>query len=571
MIVLTQISATLLHFWYSTESILDNVLKDIDPLLFQNVILGVLALLVPIGVGILSFFFEERSKGKIESNLELYILLRQVLRAKQLALFSLLALFLFTLYDLSFITRVFAVAFFVFYISWLLWIPLKNIWKWFFEDIKDFSISFLKNLNIKRDAGTIVNSWQALWLGKTGGNNEREFTKILITHIDTAIGNKRSDLAIRLAQIYQQNLDKRDRFSIGYEILPKIFEWNERFWKTEQEWLNRANYEEKISGAFLSKYFPALKKGALTLIRKAYPEESADLFWDWNYFQREFFPAVAKSLLYDGLGPYQLFTCFKKYVEEAETKIETFQGEEKQQRWWNNVNGLFGNFLPMFFDNIDKAPNNYEIWGHYFPPEWKITSGNSGKRVPRIVLHEFLQWAQPRIYKKDDSHYDKDLTEVITGLFPNAHHELFPAFLMLLFSGDVKYAVQKESSFSIINTILSWSGEKTDAEVQEMRNQQDQSQKSETADLILDYFSQNWKPLLFFKEDFSKDEFSKWDSYSKEQRQKLIDRVRRKKLEAILAELNGQEIVDLCKESERCEYQREISVKLIQILLEKIP
>lgn len=571
MSAITQISAIVLHFWYSAESILDTVLKDIDPLLFQNVILGVLALLVPIGVGILSFFFEERSKGKIESNLELYILLRQVLRAKQLALFSLFALFLFTLYDLSFITRVFAVAFFVFYISWLLWIPLKNIWKWFFEDIKDFSISFLKNLNIKRDAGTIVNSWQALWLGKTGGNNEREFTKILITHIDTAIGNKRSDLAIRLAQIYQQNLDKRDRFSVGYEILPKIFEWNERFWKTEQEWLNRANYEEKISSAFLSKYFPALKKGALTLIRKAYPEESTDLFWDWNYFQREFFPAVAKSLLYDGHGPYQLFTSFKKYVEDAEAKIETFEGDEKKQRWWNNIAGLFGSFLPMFFENIDSVPNKYEIWEHYFPPEWEITSGNSEKRVPRIILHEFLEWAQQRVFKKNDQDYDKDLSEVVDGIFPNAHHSLFPAFLILLFASEVKYAVQKEPSFFLTNTSISWSGKKTDTEIQEMHNEKERSQKSETTNLILDYFSQNWKPLIVYKQDFSKDELSNWESYSKEQRQKLIDRIRRKKLQAMLAELNGQEIIDLCKESDHREYQRKVFIELIELLLKELP
>ena len=74
-------------------------LQSIDPSLLQNVILGMLALLVPVGVGVLSFFFSERAKGNLASNLELYILLKTVLKADKIVIFSFVSLFLLSLYN----------------------------------------------------------------------------------------------------------------------------------------------------------------------------------------------------------------------------------------------------------------------------------------------------------------------------------------------------------------------------------------------------------------------------------------------------------------------------------------
>lgn len=562
------IATTTINIWTQTEKLLTPVLQNLDPSLFQNVILGILALLVPIGVGILSFFFEERSKGKIQSNLELYILLRQVLKAKQIVFFSLIALLLLAIYELSFINKVIALSFFTVYVIWLIGVPLKNIWKWFFENITDFSIKFLKGLSVRKDAGTLITSWQALWLGDAKGRNEREFTKIFISHIDEAIKYKKYHLAIELSQVYQNNIEKRDRFSLGYEMLPKLFEWHEKFWEIEQRWLTKEILKEKIQNSFSEKHFPTFRKWVFKFLSKSYSEP--DYFWNWHYFQQELFPAVAKALLHDGHGSYQLFTTFKKYVDESVTKLETIEDKDRKKRWDNYIVGLFGSFCPMFFDTIDKVSGNYDIWHHNFPPEWKVTAANSKSGIPRIILHEFLEWAQKRIFKQNPENYDKDLSEVANGIFPNAHHSLFPAFINLLFTSEIKDAVQKEPNFFLINTGISWSGEKSDEDVQKMFNQQDQSQKEETAKIIFEYFRDNWRPLLYFKEDLTEKELAEWEGYAEDQRKVIINRVRKTKLQKILDELNSKEVTDLCKESERREHQRKIFIELIQLLLANI-
>ena len=116
---------------------------------------------------------------------------------------------------------------------------------------------------------------------------------------------------------------------------------------------------------------------------------------------------------------------------------------------------------------------------------------------------------------------------------------------------------------------MSWSGEISEEQIQEMFRQQDQSQKRETIDIIFEYF-RDWRLLKIFKEDISEQELSEWSSYTEEQRKAIVDRVRKTKFKKVLGELNSKEVLDLCKESERREYQRKIFVELIQLLLERI-
>jgi hypothetical protein len=54
--------------------------------------------------------------------------------------------------------------------------------------------------------------------------DERTFTNIFISHIDDSISLGKFDLAVQLVQIYAKNIEKRDYFSISYEIMPKVFE-----------------------------------------------------------------------------------------------------------------------------------------------------------------------------------------------------------------------------------------------------------------------------------------------------------------------------------------------------------
>jgi hypothetical protein len=546
--------------------LLDAFLQNIDPSLLQNVILGILALLVPVGVGILSYFFEERSKGNIEANLELYILLKTVLKADKIAIYSSLNLLLLALFNVNDYFKNVSIIFTIIYLAWIFFVPFKNIWAWFLSNTTKFSAPFLKKLSVIKNAETIVISWKALWLA-SGKINERDFTSIFIAHIDDAIKFGKFDLAVQLAQVYINNIEKRDRFSIGYEILPKVFDWNETLWNEQQLWLKGYDTEKKIQSFFSQKHFPTFKNWTLKLYKKTKSEK--ENFWNWHYFGGEFFQAIIKVLLKDGHGPYQLFSSFKKHIDESEKKLDKIEDEKEREKYWHYVTGLFSSFCPTFFKEIDSAPSNYGIWEHDFPPEWKIKITNKDNRIARVILHEFLQWSRDRIFKKEN-----DLTEVINGLFPNVHSSLFTAFLMLFFSSEVKYALEKEPNFYILGVSVSWSGsieeseEERNKRLAEMMEAEDISQKEETVQIILKFFH-FWQTFAI-KDNLSEDETKNWESYLEEQRKLIVIKVRKVKLEKIKQEIESEEIKKICEDSKQKELRRKDFLELIELLMVKV-
>lgn len=569
------IATTTINIWTHTEKILTPVLKNLDPSLFQNIILGILAIFIPFAIVFLTDLLGKN--GQTRTEFEKMVWGEEVLGSKKIFWYSVVGLAILSFFsgtDVSIARKVIAILValipvFIFGRSF------KKILR-FSEGYKpEFEISFLKKLKLSKiftfsnalKKDRMVRAWDSFWSEKST-HNERDFTKVFIDHIDDVIESEQYYLVPLLAQTYQKNLNKRDQFSIGYEILPKMFEWHERLWEIEQKWLHRENIKEKIQNSFSQKHLPTFRKWVHQFLSRGYSKP--DYFWNWHYFQQQFFPEISKTLLKGGHEPYQFFSAFKKYVDEAQTKLEKIEDKDRKSRWEGYIMGLFGSFCPVFFDTIDNVPHSFDIWHHYFPPEWKITVSNSKHWVPRIILKEFLEWTQKRIFSTYEANYDKDLTEVVSGLFPSAHHTLFPAFLMLFFSGDIKSTVKRDPNFSIINTGMSWSGEKSDEEVRQMFTQQDQSQKQETVDLIYEYFY-HWPILSPFKEDMTEEEFTKWSAYTNGERKLIIDRIRKIKLQKALDELNSSEVVDIGKESDRREHQRKIFVELFQLLLAHIP
>ncbi|MDD4110972.1 MAG: hypothetical protein PHS54_05445 [Clostridia bacterium] len=569
-----QLKIILAIYWNNIVIFLGSFLENLDPSLFQNIILGMLSLLVPVGVGVLSFFFQERSKGNIASNLELFILLKTILKADKIVIFSFVGLFLLSLYNVNMLYKILGVLFFGFYIIWILLIPFKNIWKWFLKDTKDFSISFLRGLNIRKNKNTILNSWQALWLNDKQSENERYFTDIFISHIDDSIKHKDFYFAIQLSQIYVTNIEKRDHFSVGSEILPKVFEWSEIFWNKEQLWLKEYDTSKKIQSLISQKHFPAFRNWVIKISNRI--NLKRDRFWNWHYFGGEFFQSVIKILLKDGHGPYQLFTSFKKHIDESLKKLEEIENKEEKDKYDHYITGLFASFCPTFFNEINSSPSNYNIWENDFPKEWKISTTNTKNEIPGVILHEFIQWSRDRIFKKDsEENYDKDLSDVINGIFPNVHSSLFTSFLRLFFSSEIKYALEKEANFYILGVSVSWSGsieesdEDRDIRLAEMMREEEISQKNETLQIIFRYFH-FWQTLMIYKDNLSEDEFKDWNSYTELERQLIVKRVRKEKLEKIKEELDSKEIKNICDGFEKKEQIRKNLLELINLLIEEI-
>jgi hypothetical protein len=574
-------SITITSSLYSQPTWLDLFLKNLDPSLFQNITLGVLAIFIPFAIVFLTDILN--SKKEKRSEFEKMVLSDEVLGTKKVFWLSIIGIIFFAFFagkDISNPAKLIAIFAAIILVS-LYWSPFKKILR-FSEGYKpEFEIPFLEKLSFsklfkfknKNKAEKIFRSWNSFWAEKSE-INERAFTSIFIAHIDDAIKFGKFDLAVQLAQVYIYNIEKRDRFSIGYEILPKAFEWNEILWNKQHLWLKTHDTENRIQNFFSQKHFPTFRDWTLKIYKRLNIE--SEYFWNWHYFGGEFFQATIKTLLKDGHGPYQLFSSFKKHINESEKRLEEITDEKEKEKYWHYITGLFSSFCPTFFSEIDSAPSNYGIWEHDFPPEWKITIANKDSRISHVILHEFLQWSRDRIFKKgNEENFDKDLTEVINGIFPNAHSSVFKAFLMLFVSSEVKYALEKEPNFYILDVSVSWSGsieeseQERDKRLAEMMQAKDISQKEETVQIILKFFH-FWQTLTIYKDNLSEDESKNWESYAEEQRKSIVTRVRKVKLEKIKQEIESEEIKKICEDSERKELYRKEFLELIELLLLEI-
>ena len=568
---------TVSNLYQGIENHIGPFLQNLDPSLFQNIILGVLAIFIPFAIVFLTDILNSKKERK--SEFEKMVLSDEVLGTKKVFWLSIIGIVFFAFFsgkDISSSAKILSLIAATFLI-FLFWKPFKKILR-FSEGYKpEFEIPFLKKLGFsnilrfrnKKKSEKLLRAWNSFWSEKSDVS-ERKFTTIFISHIDDAIKHGKFDLAIQLAQTYVCNLEKREQFSVGYEILPKIFEWHESLWNQEQLWLKDFDIEKRIQGFFSQKYFPTFRGWALRSFK--WKNSKRDRFWNWRYFGEDFFQVIVRILLKDGHGPYQLFSAFKKHIENCEQKLDKIEDEKNKEKYWNYMTGLFASFCPTFFNEIDKAPSNYGIWDHDFPQEWKITPNNKDNKMSRIVLHEFIQWSRDRIFKDNDSKdFDKDLTEVINGIFPNVHSSLFTAFLMLFFSSEVKYVLERKPNFYILGVSVSWSGsieeteEDRDKRLAEMMRAEEVSQKDETIQVILKFFH-FWQVLMVYKDNLSEDESKNWNNLTEDQRLIIVKRVRKEKLAKIKLELESDEISEICRDSETKQSYKSNLIQLIKLL-----
>lgn len=581
------------QLWIYGASLLQNIenffsqfLQNLDPSLFQNVIIGILMVLIFIGEQIFSEVKTQEKRGEFSKMVIFY----EILNITIIAVLAVLSIFIISFFRDSIdsqqihsvgLKSKLIVAILTAIVSFILIKPIFKFQEFFRGKRHKFELNFLKSLNFSKifkfrnqvKAEKMVRAWNSFWSEKSEFN-ERDFTNIFISHINDAINYEKFELAVQLAQTYTLNIEKRDRFSIGYDILPKVFEWNEVFWREQELWLKGYDTEKKIQDFISQKHFPTFRGWVLKLYKKT--NSKREHFWNWHYFGGEFFQAIIKALLKDGHEPYQLFSSFKKHIDESEKKLDKIADEKEKEKYWHYITGLFASFCPAFFNGIDNSPSNYDVWEHNFPAEWKITIASKDNRISRVILHEFLQWSRDRIFKKESKEsFDKDLTEVINGIFPNVHSSLFSAFLMLFISSEVKYALEKEPNFYISGVSVSWSGsveesdEERDKRLADMMKSKEISQKEETIQIILRFFH-FWQILTIYKDNLSEAESKNWESYTEEQRKVIVKKVRKEKLEKIKTEIESEEIKKIGESSERKEFYRKDFLELIELLILEI-
>ncbi|MBK2238990.1 hypothetical protein [Francisella philomiragia] len=213
------------------------LLHSLDPSLFQNITLGILAIFIPFVIVFLTDLLSSKEKKKTE--FEKMVLSDEVFGTKKVFWLAIFGIFFFSFFsgtNIS-ITAKLICLLIVIIIIWEFYKPFKKLLRFSEGDKLQFKKSFLKRLNFStlpyfskpnniKIANKMVKSWQSIWY-EENINNEREFIKIFISHIENSIESKRFELVIQLSLTYITNIKKRNLSEIGIFILPKIIEWNE--------------------------------------------------------------------------------------------------------------------------------------------------------------------------------------------------------------------------------------------------------------------------------------------------------------------------------------------------------
>ncbi len=506
-----------IHLFKSIAVFVEPFLKNLDPALFQNVIIGILVIFIPIVI----VFLQEKNTDSLRRT----AIKKEVLKINYIFIFSISSIFLFAIYNnfgLILRTGLLIIAFILVYFLIKGFFKLLNFSP---ENIFEYERNYLKKLSIEKTKNYLIDAYQSLWQRQIIFSNEEVFTGIFILHIDDAINIKKYELASQLAKIYVKNINERDTFLLVGKILPKVLGWSEEIWKDQ--------------------YNP-----------------------EWLCFGSEFFQEIIKTSLKDPVVLGKFFSVFKKYMEEIEVKMNEIENKEEKEKYGRYITGLFESFFPIFFSEIKNAPSSYSIWENYFPKEWKISMENVGSRVPKIILQEFLVWSQGRMSGKD---YDETLGTVIRGIFPNIHAVLFTAFLRLNLQ-DIKTIIEEPSNFYISGVVVTriasiGSKESASKEIRRAISKTINLQQKETIQIILDYFFPWPATYSMPKDDLIGEEFENFRNSTEVEKESIVKSVRKEKIEKLKKEIERIKIDEDSKDFEQKQNRKTTLLELVNLLL----
>ncbi len=266
---------------------------------------------------------------------------------------------------------------------------------------------------------------------------------------------------------------------------PKILEWHFRIWEKEHRYLTKKDKLDEWSN--YSDISRTLDSFLQKIEERAFKERQSSSF----------------------------FETFKKHAEKYKGKF--VESEDKSKKYYY-IESLFGIFYRVFFENIESSPERYNIWEHYFPKEWKITKANLTNKeniISRISLHEFLNWAQERIWQAKED-FDRNLDDVSRNIFPEVEPVLWARILTFVFSpygeNRVKSVIERPWNFGFVGRIRTYSGYPEDNE-EEFRKRMNEMMYSAEKIEVNSTFELTY---LLFSNQFSKENLEKYINNLKE-------------------------------------------------------
>ena len=253
--------------------------------------------------------------------------------------------------------------------------------------------------------------------------DERNLIKKFMVNIDALVQSRSFDTLARYLQTFSEFIEKRALY-------------------------DRIIFNELFSNTLKLRYllFPDIKKQET---------EPTDSLWLALYEIDVNLKKLIKKLVVSSLQKANSFSFFKILKEHIRDKDTDY------------LRGLFGECIcSEIFNNNADSNDRYDIWNHYFPPEWKITKEtlqDVGNIVSKIWLNEFIPWAANRITSSEwGKDFDKNLDDVAKELFPSVEPMLWAKLLTFLFrhwsnSNRMKSLVEKGPNFGMSGRIFtSW-------------------------------------------------------------------------------------------------------------------
>lgn len=562
---------------FSTIAIFDSLqkrllhyLEQLDPSLFQSIILGILTIFIPFAIVVIADIFRKKS------GFEKLVVKNEVLAIKRVFWLAVISMFIFAFLsetEAPITEKTASIALALLFI--LLFLKALNDILRFSENKSEFEMKFLRKLKFskifklrnEKKSEQMELAWKSFWSQESTSDLLSGLT-VFIAFIDDAIKHGKLKLAGDLSQVCMGNINKQN-YRLAPEILLKIFELDKKLWDVDNIFRKHikkhSNNKEKIQNFFLWKRLPVLRNRRLKIHEMRHPLNNYP--GNWGSSISNFFAKQIGMLIKENHGLHHFLVMFKIHIEDHIKK-----GNNEY------VNRLFRIFCPTLFSRMGNAPPDYLFWDYDFPPEWKVSMQNENNMIPQLVFHEFIKWFQTKIFDVTYNSSNKnDLGTVIGGIFPQVHPFLFERFLMLHFLPDIKDALKENPNFSIIETyivgeLLPYKNEEDWIKASDQKQKKRETlQKRETAQIILRFFYRwIWGKSHHYNQ-ISEEERENWRIYTKEKRQLRSYEIWKETLEKMKAETESDdEIKEMCRKNETQEWRRQNTVELLDLLIKEV-
>lgn len=354
---------------------------DVDNLAgpMQNVGLALVTLLIPFAIAVIVDILQKKKTPDVEFiDLDLHVILDHLFAFKWI-IAALICLFVPPLFwDVT--VPVIRILFLVFWAigAFIMVMILNNLYLWTKGNVLKYRLEYVGKLETHDNLEVV---WRSIWKAQQiNTENEGTYFTIFSSKVDSLFIDERNlPMLDKLLNDLGNYISMRSLFFLANEkgALPVILRWH-------------------------------LKSSSAESARIRENKDPTD----WHGYHRITYllDTILKTVFERSLTGIEAYICFKLLGKHVATSSDRYY-----------LNHFFNQICPIIFEKIRESPQRYDIWRSYYPAEWKVTKKTFEDKqnlAAKIILNNFLQWAQNNLISPREDDYDLKLEEMARELFP---------------------------------------------------------------------------------------------------------------------------------------------------------